>query len=371
MRVLICGGGVIGASIAYFLSRRGVRATVIERTGLACAASGKSGGFLAIDWCDGTPLAALARRSFALHAQLAAEVDGDWGYRRLTTYGGLAGRQNRLHRRGSAYDLSWLSADASVTQQLGSTETTAQVHPARFTEAVMRAAAAQGAKLRLGRVTAVVRRGDNTVAGVVVDGEMIDCDAVVIAMGPWTIDAAAWLPLPAVFGLKGHSLVFGTGTKVPAEALFCEYREANGAVQTPELFPRTDGTTYVCAISSESALPVDPAAVTPDPGAIERLEAICRDLSPALAAAKIVARQACFRPIVRDGLPLIGRVPGVEGAYVATGHSVWGILNAPATGETIAELIVDGTAKTVDLAPFDPGRLPPFDRARRRLRANG
>jgi glycine/D-amino acid oxidase-like deaminating enzyme len=38
MRVLICGGGVIGASIAYFLSRRGVRSVVIERTGLACAA---------------------------------------------------------------------------------------------------------------------------------------------------------------------------------------------------------------------------------------------------------------------------------------------------------------------------------------------
>ena len=45
MRVLICGGGVIGASIAYFLSRRGIETTVFERTGLACAASGKSGGF--------------------------------------------------------------------------------------------------------------------------------------------------------------------------------------------------------------------------------------------------------------------------------------------------------------------------------------
>ena len=76
---------VIGASIAYFLSRRGIEATVIEQTGLACAASGKSGGFLALDWCDGTPLAALARRSFALHTRLAEEIRGDWGYRRLST----------------------------------------------------------------------------------------------------------------------------------------------------------------------------------------------------------------------------------------------------------------------------------------------
>ena len=91
MHVLICGGGVIGASIAFFLSCRGVKATVIERTGLACAASGKSGGFLARDWCDGSPLAPLARHSFALHADLAERIADDWCYRRLDTYGGLAG----------------------------------------------------------------------------------------------------------------------------------------------------------------------------------------------------------------------------------------------------------------------------------------
>jgi glycine/D-amino acid oxidase-like deaminating enzyme len=365
MRVVICGGGVIGASIAYFLSLRGVHATVIERTAVAGAASGKSGGFLALDWCDGTPLAALARRSFVLHAQLAHEIGADWGYRRVTTYGGVAGRRNRLGRREGADDLAWLSADASVTGQLGSAETTAQVHPARFTETMLAAARAEGAELRLSRVTDLVQR-EGGVAGVVVDGEIIAGDAVVVAMGPWSILAAAWLPLPAVYGLKGHSLVFETGAQMPAQALFCDYREAGGAVQTPELFPRTDGTTYVCAISSEAPLPIDPAAVAPDPGAIERLEAICRDLSPVLAGSKIVARQACFRPITRDGLPLIGRVPGVAGAYVATGHSVWGILNAPATGEAMAELIVDGAARTLDLTPFDPGRLTPLDPARLR-----
>src|SRR6201984_2079789 len=96
MRVLICGGGVIGASIAYFLSSRGVHPASTKRTGLAGAASGKSGGFLALDWCDGTPLEPLARRSFALHARLAEEIGGDWGYRRLNTYaGGAAGAAGR------------------------------------------------------------------------------------------------------------------------------------------------------------------------------------------------------------------------------------------------------------------------------------
>jgi glycine/D-amino acid oxidase-like deaminating enzyme len=51
---------------------------------------------------------------------------------------------------------------------------------------------------------------------------------------------------------------------------------------------------------------------------------------------------------------------------VATGHSVWGILNAPATGEAMAGLILDGTAHTLDLSPFSLARLRPFDPARRR-----
>ncbi len=116
MRVLICGGGVIGASIAYFLSRRGAKAVVIERTGVACAASGKSGGFLALDWCDGSPLAPLARRSFALHAGLAEELGGDWGYRRLATYGGYASAQGSARLAPtlppSGYHRTWSCSSA-------------------------------------------------------------------------------------------------------------------------------------------------------------------------------------------------------------------------------------------------------------------
>ena len=129
-----------------------------------------------------------------------------------------------------------------------------------------------------------VLRGRNrdSVVGVKVGGEELFGDAVVIAMGPWSIGAAAWLPLPAVFGLKGHSILFDTGTMVPAEALFLEQRDADGG-SSPEVFPRGDGTTYVCGLSSQSPLPADPAEVVPNPGAIEKLQKICTDLSPVLA----------------------------------------------------------------------------------------
>src|SRR3954467_11173539 len=89
MRVVICGGGVFGACPAYFLSQRGIDVTVVERTEVAAAASGKAGGFLALDWCSGSPLDALAQRSLGLPAPRPHEIAGDWGYRRMTAYSGF------------------------------------------------------------------------------------------------------------------------------------------------------------------------------------------------------------------------------------------------------------------------------------------
>lgn len=350
MRVSILGGGVIGTSVGYRLASRGASVTVVERSGIASAASGKSGGFLALDWCDGSPLEALARRSFALHGELAAELGDEWGYRRLDTYAGTIGTKHGTR-------LGWTSTDLRVQGRLGTAENTAQVDPAAFTQAMMRAAIRHGAELRLGEVTGL-RRRNGRVVGVEVGGEKLDADAVVIAMGPWSMLATRWLPLPPVFGLKGHSVVFDTGHGVPPEALFLEVEEASGAILTPEVFPRADGTTYVCAISTETPLPLDPADVTPDEGAIDRLLDLCRRISPELERSRVLRTGACFRPITRDGLPIIGAVPGTAGVYVATGHSVWGILNAPATAEAMADFILDGTARSVDLRPFDPQRLP-------------
>jgi glycine/D-amino acid oxidase-like deaminating enzyme len=225
---------------------------------------------------------------------------------------------------------------------------------------MMEAAIARGARLQIGGVTGLARSDDGSrVTGAFVDGGLIEGDAVVIAMGPWSAVASHWLPLTMVYGLKGHSVILRNPIPVSPHALFVECEAEDGAVDTPEVFPRPDGTTYVCGLSSEAALPKDPAEVVPYPGACERLRTMAATFAPVLAEAEILAAQACYRPVARDGLPLIGRPPGSDAIYVATGHSVWGMLNAPATGEALAELIVDGATRTVDLAAFDPARLPP------------
>lgn len=356
MRVLILGAGAIGTSIAFALARRGAGVTVVERHAVAGAASGKSGGFLARDWCDGTPVMRLARRSFDLHAELDAGLGGGWGYRRMTTFAGVLG-----DRPGGRPGPTWVAPAVRISGQLGSFDGTAQVNPGAYTAAMMRHAEAHGATLRLGAVTGLVQRG-GAVVGAEVDGAPAEADAVVIAMGPWSLLASRWLALPPIYGLKGHHVVFQPEQALPPEALFLE-AEDDGEALSPEVFPRIDGTVYACAISTEPPLPVDPRHVVPDAGAIERLTALCGRISPALAGSRVVASGACYRPIAADGRPLIGAVAGAPGAYVATAHSVWGILNAPATGEAMAELILDGRA-TLDLSPFDPGRLRPLDPAR-------
>jgi glycine/D-amino acid oxidase-like deaminating enzyme len=353
--VIVCGAGVMGASVAYFLARRGVTVTVAERSGVACAASGKSGGFLALDWCDGSPLGSLARASFTLHAELASQLGTDFGYRRMDTFMMVARERGAVAGDHRVASPRWLDGAGIVTAALGSTETTAQVHPARFTAALLDAALAQGSVLRIGVVQGLVEH-DGTACGVKVDGEMIEADALVLAMGPWTGRVAGRL-LPSISGLKGYSVTL-RAPDVPAHACFVDYRMADGRRVEPEIFPRSDGEVYVCGMADPAPLPDSPDAVDVSDAACATLARAAGRLSTVLASAQIARRQACYRPVTDDGLPLIGRVPRVAGAYVATGHGPWGILNAPATGLALAELITDGAASSVDLRPFDPARLP-------------
>ena len=70
-RIVIVGGGIIGCSTAYFLTKLGQKnVTLVEAVEVAHAASGRAGGFLALDWCDSGKSGALARRSFKLHEKL-------------------------------------------------------------------------------------------------------------------------------------------------------------------------------------------------------------------------------------------------------------------------------------------------------------
>lgn len=115
----------------------------------------------------------------------------------------------------------------------------------------------------------------------------------------------------------------------------------------------------MCGMSAEAEVPDDPEQIVGDPESIRVLKSVASSVSSHLreGEAQVRAEQACFLPCTDDSVPIIGEVPGVRGCYVATGHSCWGILNGPATGAAMAELVLDGYASIVDLAEFSPARF--------------
>ncbi|HEU5195713.1 MAG TPA: FAD-dependent oxidoreductase, partial [Methylomirabilota bacterium] len=305
-------------------------------------------------WCDDSPLGPLARASFALHAKLAGELGTDYGYRRMDTFMMAAREHGGVPGGHRLAPPAWIDGAGVMRAELGSTETTAQVHPAQFTTALIEGARGHGAVLRIGVVEDLVQR-DGVACGVRIDGETLDADAVVLAMGPWTGRLATRCRLPRIYGLKGYSVTV-EAPDVPAHALFLDYRTADGRQLEPEIFPRPDGTVYVCGMRDHQPLPESAEGVEVSEAACDVQAGALFRVSTALRGARITRRQACYRPVTDDGLPLIGRVPGVRGAYVATGHGPWGMLNAPATGLALAELITDGAPTLLDLRPFDPAR---------------
>lgn len=357
-RVLICGAGAVGASVAHFLSRRGTRPLVVDRSGPAAAASGKAAGFLALDWCAGTPVDELARASFALHRELAEELGAErLGYRPMGALMTAAADEHDLERYRGLPNPSWLDGNVVAHQVIGDPETTAQVNPRQFTRALLETAVERGAELAVGVVDGVSFAGpDGAVDGVSIDGVHHPADVVVLALGPWTGQAQRWMALPQVFGTKSASIVLGA--EVPPDAVFSDFVDRDGQRSTIEIYPRAGGAVYVCGHPEPGALPDDPDEILPSDAACEELHRIAGVHSTALRDANVLARSACYRPLTVDGIPLIGPVPDAPGVFLATGHASWGILNAPATGRMVSEMILDGRSHSVDAEPFAVARIP-------------
>ncbi len=160
---------------------------------------------------------------------------------------------------------------AGHLQSLSNEDSTAQVHPGKLTHALLEAAQRHGAELIIGQAQGICtqraeaasldRPGlaawdsqtqqaaagsaeatpsdsvamqangayEQRVTGVQVDGRVVEADAVVLALGPWTLHAAEWLPaVPEVHSQIGHSLVLQAPVPLPAEALYISWRSKAG-----------------------------------------------------------------------------------------------------------------------------------------------
>ncbi|KVI08965.1 FAD dependent oxidoreductase [Cynara cardunculus var. scolymus] len=135
--VVVCGGGIIGVCTAYFLAKKGIAVTLIERSSIACAASGKAGGFLALHMWDDGPLSSLACVSFNLHRSLAEELDGSrsYDYRPLTALT-VSVDESEPPLRCPILP-PWVNGRVKTEEIIGTTETKAQIQPQLFTRGLL------------------------------------------------------------------------------------------------------------------------------------------------------------------------------------------------------------------------------------------
>lgn len=306
------GGGIIGCTTAYFLTRHKSfdpalhTITVLEAASVAAGASGKAGGLLAL-WAYPDCLVPL---SFRLHAELAAQHGGAerWGYRRVkcgslafnvsskkvarferekaAAKGDVVGADGKaweklpkqdadaaalLEEAGLPADLDWVDPETvEGYAEMGGpgTSDTAQVHPLHFTTSMAQLAREGGVDIReRARVTEIRTRKDKSaVEGVgYVDREtgeaksIDDVTDVIVCAGPWT---GKVLPRSKVEGLRAHSVVFEADVSpyavftdislpsdyVPAHRAQKGQKRRHRGSVDPEIYARPFNEVYACGM---------------------------------------------------------------------------------------------------------------------------
>ena len=354
--VVICGGGVLGAALAYELAGRGVRPLLIESRAIASGASGKAAGLLspASDARAVGPLGPLWRASLARHHELAQELEaqGAAGYGFEESPSLLITADAAEAQTLRAPPAQWLEPDevrarcAWIDGPIEGgvlREASAEIEPAAFTQALIQAAETRGARVHQARVTGLTRGGSG-VTGVQLDQDLVRTATVVLAMGPWTSEAAAWIGSRVpITPLKGQILRL----RLPPAVAETRFSDSDGNY----MVRKTDGLVYVGTTEERVGFDETPTA------AARRL--ILRQAGrfvSAVSQAEVAKQTACLRPLSPDGLPILGAAPGLPGAFIATGHGRAGLLLGPGSAAALAAQIT-GESPAFDLTPFDPARF--------------
>ena len=365
--VVIVGGGAAGCSVAYHLALAGVKSTVIEGQGVATQASGFSAGGL--NPLQGTgipgPLGPLAMESYLMHLDLFGQLQDDTGI----DYDGriisllkvafddedLADLQETedVFAPVDGFDARWLDTrevlelEPRVSPKIIRglvARGNAAMDSYKYTLALLRSAEKMGASIRSGTV-AGLERDNSRITGVRLNDETISCGQIVLAMGPWSRKAEAWLDayIP-VDPLKGEI----TRMELPGAPLNHDLSGGGGS-----LHPKPDGLVW-CG-TTEEWRGFDKETSTSAYQSI--LEGAVR-LVPEMSKARLSLQTACLRPVTPDWLPIIGRVPGWDNVYLATGAGKKGILLSPGIGKSVADLMTQGET-SLSIGPFNPSRFTP------------
>ncbi len=379
--VVVVGAGVAGCTTAYFLSKEGVRVTVVEQDAVGSHASGFAFGNLNYYWIYYwtsqlgvnvlNKFLAAALESYRLHSTLFQELFESTGIDTYYQEGielNLAFTDDEMNRIRE--DVEWQKKGGLKSELIDGDEVhrieprisnevigagvmndVAAVDAYRYVLSLIQAAEKMGATQRQGKIVDIKQNGSKPSSVILESGE-ISCDTVVIAMGPWSGLASQWLDFPVpVEPVRGQILRL----QFDQAPLACpmSYMDGYAAKEVGLASKPADdlvwcGTTFERVGFDESATPEAMTSIMK--GAVR--------VVPALEDARLALQTACLRPFSSDELPILGRVPGWDGVYMATAAGAEGILMSPFFGRAITDLIVRGETKE-DISPFSPSRFAP------------
>lgn len=374
--ILIVGGGVMGTSIALALARRQVgRVIVLEKSFLGAGSSGKSGAIIRQHYSNRLT-ALMARKSLRVFERFEDVVGGPPVFTRtgmvlVVNERDRAGLEaNLAMQRELGVQVSMLSAheltevDANV--RLAEDELAAFETEAGYVEAVQavhsyaEAARRLGADIRLGvEVRAILSKGAKVI-GVETNEGKYECGTLVLATGPWAAQLAKGagvnLPVQACrtqVALYRQPADFGRRTAVYGDF-----------VQGIYFKPTHGEIIHAGSLAGEELKnPVDPDNYNEGADS-DWLPTIRQRLSrrlPAMHRCYGRGGYGALYAITPDWHPILDRLPGLEGAYCAVGFSGHGFKMSPIVGQLMAELIVDGQAKEIDIAPLRLARFEEKD----------
>ncbi|MFD9906270.1 NAD(P)/FAD-dependent oxidoreductase [Streptomyces sp. NPDC059063] len=365
-RVVIVGGGVMGASIAFHLAEAGVRdVVVVERGALGSGSSGKPIG--------------------GVRAQFSDPVNVELGQRSLRAYGDFGARPGadiRLERVGylfllsEAKDVDAFSASAATQASLGVRSRlispraarelcpyvrtdgllaaayapdSGHARPRLVVEGYARAAADAGVTFVTGTsVVGMDPAGDGRVTAVRTDRGRIACDAVVCAAGAWSagIGDMAGVALP-VRPLR-RQIAF-TGALVPPAPRIPFTIDFSS---TAYVHNSDDGLLFGLADPDEE----EGFDTTWTEGWLRLFRDVARRRAPALADLPVTGGWAGLYELTPDRNALVGRSADVPNFLYATGFSGHGFLQAPAVGEVVRDLLLE-REPYLDVAPLSAERF--------------
>jgi glycine/D-amino acid oxidase-like deaminating enzyme len=199
-------------------------------------------------------------------------------------------------------------------------------------------------ELRHGEVVGLQGNGGRVTGVQLRSGEVIATAAVVLAMGPWSQEAAPWVGLEIpVYPVRGQLLEL----LVPDPQL-----QASLSYNGMYLLHKADGITQAgTTYETDSGF-----ANHPTSGGLEAIMEAALRMAPSLEEAQVMEHVSGLRPAAGDELPLIGPMPGWQGVYMVAGHDRKGMGLSLISTRIIADLITKGRS-SVPIEMFDPGRF--------------